>query len=785
MDGLPPFSAATILRTLDVTEPAEILNDRTQPRAWLAMWAGIAIVTLLAIHRLRDFPYQLSWIAAWTGIRSVLGQTLWAAIKVWIFWGWSSLVIAGFALRIEPEMEVFDSILLGAAGVWVFAFLLGNLLGPIGLFNGPTIWGLLLLGTAWLWRNPPSFDVSPSSSGQKLAALAVVLLAVSYLPLQLGSPIVPFMDVLSYPASAQRILSFGVYQPFNNDPYGCWGPYAQTPALELFYAMLGMGSHVSLAALAESAAMMPMAALLIFATWRLGKSLFDDTAGGVAALFLFFTVIFRRAQGMRGTAVDFVLVALGLAFFMHRRSRALFVAGALMLGTAVVSHALDGAFAMIVAGFGILLWLAEGDYRRFAAGVLALAGALLVAAPVLLIGLQHPMPYPILPLLQLSGIAAIIVAAQWAVGETRADGSGTLAVLNRAAVTVFVLAVLYRHATTKYTFYEQIAGNLPMLTLFCFGGLIAAIAAPSGIARFQYFALAGIALLLGVAGEYLDPILRALSHSPTAGMMASDVGIKLWDYWCPYFLTLPAGYLFAIAYDRWSRPATLFILLTLLIYPWHQIPNPIDYDSVEHSITEQWAFNLHTAALGYWAGHTDRRWTFTPEEMNLVKVLEDEISAGRITMATHILHICQSISVWSMQQFSVLTGINDDPIEYQHDPNNLWEGGSRVRGMNQISEALSAAPDYILTQVPPPVWFGDPPPGYQKIYDALPTRLYRRNGIGDQPVAPRRSAVYSWTPGIIAMVAALLLFFGDRISAAKTARDAHGLSAPLPHGDKS
>ena len=748
------------------------------------MWVGIAIVTLLAIHRLRDFPYQLSWMAAWSGIRGVLGETLWAAIKVWIFWGWSSLVLAGFALRIEPEMDVFDSMLLGAAGTWVFAFLLGNLLGPIGLFNGPSIWGLLLLGTAWLWRHPPSFDISPWSSGQKLAALAVILLAVSYLPLQLGSPIVPFMDVLSYPASAQRILTFGVYQPFNNDPYGCWGPYAQTPALELFYAMLALGSHTRLAALAESAAMMPMAALLIFATWRLGKMLFDDTAGGVAALFLFFTVIFRRAQGMRGTAVDFVLVALGLAFFMHRRSRALFVAGALMLGTAVVSHALDGAFALIVAGSGVLLWLAEGDYRRFVAGVVALAGALLVAVPVLLIGLQHPVVYPVVPLIQLSGLGAIIAASLWAVPETIPDGSGRLAMLNRAMLAIFVLAVLYRHSIERYTFYQQIADNLPMLTLFCFGGLIAAIAAPREIAGFGYFGLAGVALVLGVAGEYLDPILRALSHSPSAGMMASDVGIKLWDYWCPYFLTLPAGYLFAIAYDRWSRPATLFVLLTILIYPWHQIPNPIDYDSVEHSVTELWAFNLHTAALGYWAGHTDRRWTFTPEEMKLVKVLEDEVGAGRITMATHIVHICQSISVWTMQQFSVLTGINDDPIEYQHDPNNLWEGGSRVRGINQIGETLAASPDYILEQVPAPAWLGEPPPGYQKIYDSPPTRLYRRNDLAEQS-APRSSVVYSWTPGIIAMIAALLLFLGDRLSLSGNGRNPHGASASVAQSNKS
>jgi len=763
----------------------EITDPRSSADAWIAMWAGIVIVTLLAIHRLRDFPYHLSWYYAWTGIRPLLGETLWAAVKVWTFWGWSSVVLAGLALHLDPDLDQLDALLLGSAGVWVFAFLLGNLVGPIGLFNAPTVWGLLAFGSAWLWRNPPSFDLSPSSSGQKLAALAVVLLAVSYLPLQLGSPIVPFMDVLSYPASAQRILTFGVYDPFSNDPYGCWGPYAQTPALELLYAMLAIGSHTSPAALAESAAMLPMAALIIFATWRLGKTLFNDTAGGVAALFLFFTVLFRRAQGMRGTAVDFAMVALGIAFFMDRRSRLLFGVGAMMLGTAFASHALDGGFAMIVAGFGVLMWLAQADYRRFAAGVVALTGAMLFAAPEFMIALKYSAPYPVIPIVQLIGLIAIFAATRWILAARRPGHPAILAALNRGVLGLFVLAVLYRHATTQFTIYEQISSNLPLLTLFCFGGLIAAIAAPHEAAVSRYSALVGVALLLGVASEYLDPILRALSHSPTTGMMASDVGIKLWDYWCPYFLTLPAGYLFALAYDRWSRPATLFVLLALLIYPWRQVGSPVDYDSVEHSVTEQWAFNLHTAALGYWAGHSDRRWTFTPAEMNLNKLLESEVAAGRITPATHILHLCEDISAWTMLQFSVLTGINDDPIEEQHDPNNLWEGGSRVRGMSQLGDALAASPPYILEQVQPPPWVGEPPRGYQKIYDVWPVRLYRRHGIADQAIVANRRVIYTWIPGSVAMLAAGLLFFGYRIPERKTIRDRHTAPASLAPGDRN
>jgi len=749
-----------------------MVERRGQARAWLAMWAGAAIVTLLAIHRLRLFPYHLSWSAAWEGIRPLLGETLWAAIKVWAFWGWGTLVLGGLALRAEPELEQCDAILVGAGGVWVLAFLVGNLLGPVRLFNWATLWGLLALGTAWLWRNPPrQRKFLAVSSGQRLAALAVVLLAVSYLPLQLGSPVAPFMDVLSYPSSVQRILTFGIYDPFNNDPYGCWGPYAQTPALELFYAALTMGSHTHPAALAESAAMLPMAALMIFATWRIGKTVFDDTAGGVAGLLLFFTCLFRRAQGMRGTAVDFALVALGLAFFMSRGSRLLFAAGALMLGSSIASHAIDGAFAMIVAGVGAIFWLAESDYRRFAAGIVALAGAGLVALPEYLIALGHPAPYPVISAGQLAGVAAICLAARWTLPDAASRDRRLFAVLNRALIAFFIIAVLYRHSTTQFTLYQQVADNLPLLTLFCFAGLVAAFVVPWQ-AQHTYSGLVAAALLLGVAGEYLDPILRTLSHTPAGGMMASDIRIKLWDYWCPYFLTLPAGYLFALAYNRWSRPGTLFLLLALLIYPWHQAPDPVDYDSLEHSISEHWAFNLHTASLGYWAGHTDRHWLFGPTEMNVIKVLDGEVAAGRITPATHVLHLCTNVSQWwSLLEFPVFTGINDDPIEDQHDPNNLWEGGSRVRGMNDLARALAAAPPYILEQVAPPPGTSDPPPGYHAIYVSLPVKLYRRNDLAEVNIPVNRGRVYPLLPGLIGLAAAVLLVLGHPVRRVKGAQD--------------
>jgi hypothetical protein len=763
-----------------VADGSKRLSSGRGDLAWALVGLALTVVTLLAIHRLRDFPYPLDFRSAFEGMRQVLGVTAWAAVKVWLFWGIATVVAAGLALRLDPELEQSDAFLIGAAAPWVLGYALGNLLGPIGLFNTATAWGLIALGASHLWRHPPPFRWEAPTSGQKLAALAVALLAVSMVPLQLGSPVAPFMDVLSYPSSVSRILTFHVYLPFDNDPYGAWGPQAQTPGLELFLALLGFGGHASSGALAQSAAMFPIAALMIFAAWRLGKTLFGDTAGGMAALFLFWTCLFRRAQGVRGTAVDFALIGLGLAFFLDRsRRRALISSGALILGVAVASHTLNGACAMFVAASGILLWLIEGDMGDFLAGAACLAGATLISVPDLAVSLAHYLPYWIMSGSILAG-AVLIIAATSRVAERPATGDRlALRAANIVLIVIFLFAVLYRHATDPYTLFAKVAQDLPLLFLFCFGGLIAAIgliweseplAAPCA-------GVLGSALGLGIVGEYLDNILRPISHTTTTTMMVSDITIKLWDYWCPYFLIFPAGLLFALAYERWSRQLTFLALMILLIYPWYQINNPVDYDSIEHSITEQWAFNLGTAATGYWAGHSDRRWTFGAPELALEKVLRNEIAAGRITTKTHILHLCDNISSWSLVQFPVFTGIDEDPIEYQHSPDNLYEGGSRVRGMNELAAAMALDPPYILSQVTPPAGFGNPPSGYDTIFDAGWLKLWRRHDLGTARANPPGNRLWQMSPGALMLIVAILLAWrGEPWSATGPRRKGLGLA---------
>src|SRR4029453_1169440 len=102
----------------------------------------------------------------------------------------------------------------------------------------------------------------------------------------------------------------------------------------------------------------------------------------MAALFLFATILFRTLPYMHGRTVSFILVGAGLAFlFDERRTTTRLMLGALLLGTAVGTHAIIGALGMLVAAATVLLWMLSGEIAAALAGVGLLAGASFLATP--------------------------------------------------------------------------------------------------------------------------------------------------------------------------------------------------------------------------------------------------------------------------------------------------------------------------------------------------------------------------------------------------------------------
>ncbi|HLI80006.1 MAG TPA: hypothetical protein VKV03_08485 [Candidatus Binataceae bacterium] len=692
---------------------------------------SLILIAILSYLRLKGTPLEIDFSAAVDGISTVFGATFFAALKIWTCWTLFTIVGAGILLRLDDEMSFFDAILGGAAGGWVAAWILGQILGPIGLFRAPVIWLLLLVCGAGILLTPVRPRASRLTAGQGLALLAFALAAVGLLPLELGSPVAPYMDVLACPASVQRILSFGRYLPMSNDPYGLWGPQAQTPALELFLSMLAMSSRTQLGILAQSGGIIPMAALMIFGAYRLGAAMLGDAAGGVAALMLFFTNTFRRMVGMRGTAVAFALVALGLALVLDRKSRRLLVAfGSLILGTSVATHAIDGGFAIVVAGLAIF-WREASRPRVMLLKLTCVAGAVIFAGPEFAIANRTPLPYPLLPLILLAGLATVVVAAR-ALPPTDADSHFDNETRWRDAVIVVIFAgaLIYTITQDPNSIFAQIFQQFPMLTIFAAIGLLYIGAMRGPDAQSIDGSALVIALLITLIVEALGRKLGALGGSNAYQSNIADLHYKLDEYWTPFFLIFPAAVPFAIVFNHGRRAMVVAALLAILIYPWYPRPNE-NYDYEEHSIAENWAIDLRTAADGYWIGTPDSRWTMGAKEMELVDLLWQEQAAGRINIKTHILHLAQDVIVWhECNRFSVYTGIMDDPIVYDIPYSDVgWLAGGRVRQMPALSDAIAARPPYILAQVAAPFGVKFPPDDYDLIFNREQLQLYRRRDL--------------------------------------------------------
>lgn len=663
-------------------------------RLGLAADAGvllvIAVASLVALNvQFRNYIFTGAFAPEYF---EVLPRTAWAALEVWTFWSVAAAVAGGLLLRAAPALGVVDAVIGGVAGVWMFAWFGGNTLGPIGLFRSWTVWTLVGLGAFWLWRAAPPITWRRPSPGQCLALLAFAFIAPGMLALQLGSPVPPYMDILATPAAAQRILTFGRYLPFDNDPYGYWDAAAQCPGTELLYALLGLGSGTSIATLAETAAILPMMGLLILGTYRLGKTIGDDVAGGMAALLLSATVLPRILPYMHGRSVAFPLVAIGLAFLLDPQRHGMRSAlGALALGTAIPAHAIIGFFGMLTASASIVFWLLAGDVAGALGGIGLLAGASLFAGPTVAIGLRVVLPYPVLPLMQLLGIAVIAVSARSLHHRPLRDLFPARWL--RWALALVAIGVLVRHPPKLGVVVDQWT-RFPLLSV----GAIAGLAVMLGLdmrrrSRVQ-LAPVVLAFLIGVGLDYVSREWWTTFTEPKLQTAIEDFYHKV-DYWNPYVLVLPTACLFAWLYRTVSPRLAVFGLAALLFFPWKDPSGHSDPNYHQHSIVEEYAYELQIAKNGYWGSTGHRRWAQSAAELALADILRGEIAAGRITLATHVVHLEPYLILYQDNLlFSVYTGVNDDCYVARYEFDRSIAGG-RLRPATQIEAALAQRPPYV------------------------------------------------------------------------------------------
>jgi len=689
-------------------------------------------IAALACHRLRDYPYPLDVRAALRGLATVVDVTGLTALLVWSVIAAHTFAV-GRWLRRRADLSVAEAAAAAVVLLWIGGYLALLLLGPTGLYRPAVLRTLMLLVVAGALattrgREPRRRSVG-GDAGAWVAAAAFALAAGPLLLMQLGSPVSPFMDVLPYVASTEKIVTFQYYEPLQNDAAGIWPPSRQVPGcdgvLSLLALITGRQASVTITSL-----IVPMAAFNVLAVYLLGRHLSSGLAGGMACLFLLQTFFWRRSADVRSTALAFPLIALGLVFLLGRRRggfRAALGGGA--LGLAVAVNPLIGAFGMQVASLGTIVeWL---DFRRgFVVRVLALAAGCLVAFPTVLIGLGVRTPLWTLALPAVAGAIVLALLAR-ANGRVLRRARGTPTAWARVGVILGTAAyALYLHASRTSELLTNDWFGYPVLALLtAFGFLVLATAVWQRPARAAGAALPALALLIGMIDFGIVGPYRFQGALETRAL-ASEVTPKITIYWSPYWMALLAGAAFGMLAKRWALVPTLVLAMLLVVYPVRFVNEPLDFDGAELSLAGTWGFHLTNAARGYWAGRGDRRWVLDGNWRAVTDRLMAEVKAGRIDYHTHVLVLSAGLEA---VELPLATGISVDIVSPQFHADSPWNLGSRARALDAVPAAFGAQPEYVIVNQLPPASFPQ-----LAAYDELAVhdyvRLYRRKPAGS--VAP-------------------------------------------------
>jgi hypothetical protein len=731
----------------------------TRGGRWTALWIVIlaAILSWLAVARLQNPRYPLDVTAAVTGVRETAAATVPAALAV----GAVALVAIGavtiWLRRRDDDLSLGEAAAGALVLLWAGTYLCLLTLGPTGLYRPTVLRALLLLVVMAALadarrrgarRSLPAPPDRPATRGTRrrsriglwITALAIGLSFGPMLLLQLASPVSPFMDILPYVASVQKIVTFHFYDPFGNDAAGLWAPSRQVAGCDALFSFVGLVAGVS-GNLAVTALMVPLALAQIAVFYLLGRVIAGRLAGGMATLFLLETFIWRRTLDGRGTALAFVLVAIGLALLLARRRSAVRTALAgLAFGVAVAVNPLIGACGMQVAAAAVVLaWFDLG--LPLLAPAVALAGASVLALPQVLIGLGVRVSPFLLPLAVVGGAALVIVAgrlAEWArarrAGRVRARAWPVARVIAIAALPLFVL---FEHAVRRAEFFGDEWFGYSILLLLGGAGLLAgAYDVRRHPRKFAAAAVPALAIWVALLDHgFADP--RRFAGPLAIRSIASEVTTKMVYYWTPYWAALAAGVWFAMLARRWGRGPTLALALVLVIYPLRHVPEELDFDTAQLTVAETWAFNLTNAARGYFAGYPDRRWVVDAHWRAVGRVLLDEVAAGRIRYDTHVLTISTSIGTIEP---ALATGISIDLVTPQYDPNSIWNVGGRVRGLDALPAAFAARPPYVLLHDEPPERF-PALAAYEPLFVSDRTLVYRLRPPGAAEPATPATAV--------------------------------------------
>src|SRR5437660_9729606 len=167
-----------------------MLQDTPRTSMTVRALGGAAVLALIAGGSIEILPPAMrAMITSGTldSFLAVLPYTLGPALRVWAFWAIVTVVAGAALLRLAPELGALDAALAGAIVPWVFAYVGGNLLGPVGLFRSWTLWAIVAAIAVWVWGAMPRIVSRAPPRGMQLALLAVAIAALGIIPLRPGS----------------------------------------------------------------------------------------------------------------------------------------------------------------------------------------------------------------------------------------------------------------------------------------------------------------------------------------------------------------------------------------------------------------------------------------------------------------------------------------------------------------------------------------------------------------------------------------------------------------------
>lgn len=702
-----------------------MLRNRRLLGTLLLVASTLVVVARLAVLRLGNFPYPLDLAAAWAGAATTAVHTVPAMLVVWAILIVALTVLASALRRRAPELLASEAALGAVVVLWACTDVVLLVLGPRGWYRPNVLRVVLVAMVATAFaaaRGRPAPARRAWPAGAWVAALTVALVVVPLVLMQIGSPVSPFMDILALIAAVQKVVTFQRYDPFANDASGIIalgrGSVGYDAPLSFLSLVAGLPAHLGISAL-----IVPAAVLQITALYLLGRRAYGSMAGGLATLFLLETFAWRRTMDIRGTCLTFALVSAGIAMLAGRRSSMRTALGGLALGTAVTVNPLIGAVGMLVASIqAVVAWLDRGT--PIVVSVATLGAASVFALPQVMIGLSRPVPVWSLPVVALLGLGALAGAAWLAGRDWRPWRPRPYARL--AAIVGTLVALVAVHARRRFEFMDdQWFGYEGLALLASFGFAAAAAAVARRPERRTAAAVPALTIAVGMVIYAVSSPYR-FQGTLDVRSLASEITTKMAYYWSPFWMALLAGAGFAwLARGRARVPVVLLVAL-LVIYPFRYVPEPLDYDAAQLSLTETWGFHLANAARGYHAGLPDRRWVVDDRWRAVGDVLFAEVAAGRIGYDTHVVYVTPGINNVEM---ALYTGVSMDPFTPQWSADNIWLVGTRVRPMSELPAALAASPPYVLVASFDGAGYAPDGERYDRIAERPGLKLYRRRDV--------------------------------------------------------